>query len=293
MTYSKDVSNKLDPAVAKVLIDLAEITSNHGIPFLVVGATARDIVFSSIHNIPTKRATLDIDLGIRIETWDQFDTVVNDLVGLRSYEKDTKKMQRLYFSGTIVDIVPFGPLENPAGSITWPPSSDVSMRTNGFEEALQTSIDVRVSSDPEIVVKVCTPAALAVMKLCAWKDAYPRRKKDAVDLRYLLTKYIDAGNEDRYYTSDDDLLAAGLDYDLVSARLLGRDARDICTEATRATVIRILNEELAAKSALRLLTDMVGDRSYDEQTPEFVFQSLKQFQIGLEEDRNRKDADSQ
>lgn len=267
-------------------MDLAEITSKHGIPFFVVGATARDIVFGAIHNVPTNRATLDIDLGIRIETWDQFDTVVNELVGLRSYEKDTKKMQRLYFSGTIVDIVPFGPLENPVGSIAWPPASDTLMRTDGFEEALQSSIAVRISVEPEVIVNVCTPAALAVMKLCSWKDAYPERKKDATDLRYILEKYIEAGNEDRLYTSDDDLLAAGLDYDLVSARLLGRDAREICTEKTRKTVIEILNEELTAKSALRLLADMVGDRSYDEQTPEFVFQSLKQFQIGLEEDRN-------
>ncbi|MCX6138069.1 MAG: nucleotidyl transferase AbiEii/AbiGii toxin family protein [Ignavibacteriales bacterium] len=288
MTYLKDISNRVEPAVVKVLTDLAEITSRHRISFLVVGATARDIVFSAIHNIPTRRASLDIDLGIRIETWEQFETVVNDLVDLKSYDKDSKKKQRLYVSGTIVDIVPFGPLENPVGIIAWPPTSDVLMRTDGFEEALQSSIAVRVSVEPEVVVKVCTPAALAVMKLCSWKDAYPERKKDAVDLRYILTKYIDAGNEDRFYTSDDDLFAAKLDYDLVSARLLGRDAGDICTETTLVRIINILNEELARESALRLLADMVGDRSYDEQMPEFVFQSLKQFKTGIEEDRNRK-----
>ena len=131
------------------------------------------------------------------------------------------------------------------------------------------------------------------MQLCSWKDAYPKRERDAVDLRYILAKYIDAGNEDRLYTSDDDLLAAGLGHDLAGARLLGRDAGDICTAATRVTVINILSEELAANSALRLLTDMMSSRSYDEQTPEIVFQSLKQFLLGLEEVQNRKNTTKQ
>lgn len=292
MSYSKDISNKIDPAVARVLIDLAEVTTAHGIPFFVVGATARDIVFGAIHNVPTSRATLDVDLAIRINTWADFDNVVNDLVNLKSYKKDSNQIQRLNSSGTIVDLVPFGPLENPAGSIAWPPSFDIVMKTAGFDEALRNSIDVRISNDPEVIVKVSTPAALAVMKICAWKDNYPRRKKDATDLRYILTKYIDAGNEARLYSSDDDLLAENLDYDLVSARLLGRDAQEICTLATRNTVIGILNEELAKDSVLRLLSDMLSERLSDEQPAEFLFQLLKQFQIGFEEDRNRKEVNS-
>ncbi len=283
-SFSKNISNKLDPAIAKVLIDLAEITAKHALPFLVVGAVARDIVFGALYDIPTTRATLDVDLGLRINTWDDFECVVNDLVNLKSYQKDRKQIQRLNSSGIIIDIIPFGPLENPAGSISWPPSFDMVMKTAGFDEALRTAIDVRISNDPEVLVKVSMPAALAVMKLCAWKDDYPKRKKDALDLRYLLTKYISAGNDVRLYSSDEDLLAEHLDYDLASARLLGRDVQDICTPAMRSTMLGILAEELSNNSALRLLGDMMN---YDEPSAESVFQLLKQFQRGIEENRNQ------
>ena len=40
--------------------------------YVVIGATARDLILERGYNIPTTRATIDIDLGIEVEDWNQF-----------------------------------------------------------------------------------------------------------------------------------------------------------------------------------------------------------------------------
>ena len=43
-----------------------------GILFFVVGATARDIVLNHCHTIKTNRATRDLDIGVEVDGWDEF-----------------------------------------------------------------------------------------------------------------------------------------------------------------------------------------------------------------------------
>lgn len=293
MNISKDISNKLDPSIVGVLIDVAEVATSLGIPFFVVGATARDIFFQHLYGVPTTRATMDIDVAIRVNSWSEFWSIIGKLIEAKSYQRDRRKAHRIYHAGTIIDIVPFGPIEHPTGSIAWPPDFASVMKTIGFEEALQCAIDVKISSDPDVVVKVSTPPALAIMKLQAWKDDYPNRPKDAIDVSYLLKTYIRAGNDARLFTSDEDLLTEGLDSDQESARLLGRDARLLCTEETRTIIAGILAEELAEGSPLNLLSDMMSGGFRDDYSADRTFQLLVQFNKGLMEEKGRKDTISQ
>lgn len=68
MNISKDISNKLEPNIVEVLCDIDAVCKRHAIPFFVVGATARDIIFNAIFNIKTSRASLDIDFGVRVQS---------------------------------------------------------------------------------------------------------------------------------------------------------------------------------------------------------------------------------
>lgn len=282
---SKDISSKIDPLQAEVLKEIAPIAGALSLPFFVIGAAARDIVFSALFDVPTSRRTLDLDLGIRVEEWDDYAQLTETMVRTGKYARDVRQAQRLrHISGRLIDIVPFGAVENPAGTISWPPDHAFVMRTIGFQEGLVHSLEVRVSHDPDVFVKVCTPAALAVMKLTAWSDGYPLRRKDAVDFLFLMKEYIRAGNEVRLYDSDNDLLAVvDADYELASARLLGRDVHKLCEPATIDLVSRILDEETSDDSTLRLLADMMRGRAYEEQAAQKVFDLLKHFHAGLKE----------
>jgi predicted nucleotidyltransferase len=286
MNILKDISNKLEPNIVEVLCDIDTVCKSHSIPFLVVGATARDIIFNALFNIKTSRASLDIDFGIRVQSWNDFETVITDLIRTGKYQRDANQLQRLRTSNTIVDIVPFGDIEIPKGAITWPSKNDIIMSTVGFNDALEHSIDVLVSNSPEIIIKVSSIPGLAIMKVIAWNDKYPNRKKDAVDFLFMLTNYINAGNEMRLYDSDGDLSTAQLDYDLASARILGRDSGKICSEEAFRLVNGILEREFEIDSQFKLVGDMTGDRMYDDTLPSKILDLLKQFHLGLNEKRN-------
>jgi predicted nucleotidyltransferase len=280
---SQNISNRLPADSVEVLCDVTLHTRALHIPFFVLGATARDIIFGALYDIPTPRATLDIDLALRIETWEQYTSLRDSMFDSKRYVQVTGQQQRMHHvNGAIVDLVPFGPLETPAGMIAWPPDQDIVMRTAGFEEALGSAIDVTIALDPEYTVKVCTPAALAAMKLIAWHENYPLRRKDAEDLLFIMKEYVHAGNEQRLYLSDADLLA-GVNYSFeeASPRLLGRDIRGIVTSQTRSALLKILDAELADDSQFRLLSDMSWAGLREERSQEGILMLLRQLRIGL------------
>jgi predicted nucleotidyltransferase len=280
---SRNISNKLSAVSVEVLSDVTLHARTLGIPFFVLGATARDIIFGALYDIPTPRATLDIDLALRVGSWEQYGQLRTSLFGTDRYTQDRLQHQRMHHTnGAIIDLVPFGPLETPAGKIAWPPDHDIVMRTAGFEEALGSAIDVSITRDPEQTVKVCTPAALAAMKLIAWHENYPARRKDAEDLLFIMREYVYAGNEARLYHSDADLLAdVNFAFDKASPRLLGRDIKRIVAPGTLSALLGILDVETADDSQFRLLSDMTRAGLREESSQEGILLLLGQLKAGL------------
>ena len=82
-------------------------------------------------------------------------------------------------------------------------------------------------------VKVPTIPGMALMKVISWNDRYPERSKDAEDLLFFMEHYAEAGNEDRMFDNEVELLQMeGFDLVLAGIRLLGRDMAAIADEAT-------------------------------------------------------------
>lgn len=188
-----------------------------------------------------RRATNDIDFGIVVETWDEFSKLREALIVNEGFRPHFNQRQRLLFEeGVIIDLVPFGDLEQPTGVIAWPPDFAVVMSTVGFREAYANSIDVRLAD--AVVVKVASLAGLGLLKIVAWSDRHFER--DAQDLGLLMKHYLDAGNQDRVYSDQgdcSDLLDEDFDYDKASARVLGRDRQPLNRRkppGCRASVVR-------------------------------------------------------
>ncbi len=71
---SMDISDKInDPIIVELLTQISLISIEHAIPFFVVGATARDLILWYGFNIRPGRATRDIDIGVSVSSWEQYD----------------------------------------------------------------------------------------------------------------------------------------------------------------------------------------------------------------------------
>ena len=206
MQRSIDISGKISKNLLAVLEGISIVADSLQTPFFVVGATARDIILHYGFGLEIRRATQDIDVGIRVENWEEFGSISAKLIESGLFVQ-TREAQRLYFKETFpVDIVPFGRISEPEETIAWPQSEGVEMSTLlGFRESYDTSVIVRLRSDPILEVKFASLAGLSAMKLISWKDRYPERKKDAHDSKKYIINILDAetGRQDRYRFVED------------------------------------------------------------------------------------------
>src|SRR5688500_3506057 len=68
---------------------------------VLVGPAARDILFGAKYGIWAPRATADIDLAFRVETWDEFRALKEALLQDPAFESVTDKEHKLRFGGRI------------------------------------------------------------------------------------------------------------------------------------------------------------------------------------------------
>jgi predicted nucleotidyltransferase len=267
MIIYKDISGKIEREIVDALALITEIAHQLEIPFFLVGAKARDIFFSAIHDIKTTRASLDIDIGISVNSWDDVTRLIDAMLSTGQFETVNKIGSRFkHKNGALVDIVPFGKIENPPASIQWPTGDHAIMSTIGFSEAFENSMTIRLRNDPTLDVQICTPSAMVLLKLIAWDEKYPNRSKDAQDIQYILEKYIDV-DDSRLYEEDIDLLTEDdFDYGRAGARIIGRDIAKIAEKDTMTAITEILERETGADSNLKLIVDMnTGRRDLEGQ----------------------------
>jgi len=259
---SLDLSGKTEPFAVELFRIIAEIAESIGTPFFVVGATARDMIFEYGYGIEPARATRDIDLAVQVPGWDHYAKLRDELIQTGKFES-AREAQRLKYMKTVaIDMIPFGAIAGPGGSFSWPPDHDVEMNTIGFEESYQHSLTVRVGRNPDLLIRFASPAGLALMKLVSWSEGRPERNKDAKDLGFLMRKHIEAGNEDRLFEEESDLIGiladrGEFDYLKASARLLGRDISAMARPKTRERLLYILERETGEKDRYRLVEEMM------------------------------------
>ena len=274
-----DLSGRIDARTVAIFDVIAKITAANDTRFFLVGATARDLILHYGYGIAVGRATEDVDLGVQVSDWTQFERLKKELLQIRGFES-TKQAQRLLYQDRIpVDIVPFGDIQEQENEISWPPDQSIKMRVLGFEDAYRSAQWVRLRSDPRLDVLVATPAGLATLKLIAWSDNPTERRKDALDLAFLLRVYMDAGNNrERLFSEHADLLDNdGFDYERAGARLLGRDMATLAAEGTKQTLIDILAQETGKSDRFRLVRDMTtgtDSESFDDTL--LLLQALEQ-----------------
>lgn len=265
----------------RVVRELNVIATRIGIPFFLAGATAREIVLVNLWGQSPGRATVDIDFAFAVNDWAEFERLREELVATKRFERVPRKEQRLLYTDSDhgfqlpVDFIPFGGVASEAQMIAWPPEGDFVMNVAGFEEALASALAIEL--EPGLVISVASLPGLAILKLIAWADRHLENNKDAADLYKILVTYDRAGNENRIYDQELELLeSVGYDLTLAGAQLLGRDTARISDSAAAGQIGNLLNSE--AQTNL-LISHMITTASYQENAAS-VARAFECFQQG-------------
>ena len=170
MEFSVPPERPLPEDVTAILRHVAA-ARERGIEYSVGGAVARDLLLFHVFGQRTTRATRDVDAMVFVEDWTAFDDPKARLVAAAPFIADPRNAHRLLYGAKEVplDLVPFGGVEDPAGTVAWPPEREVIMNVTAFREAVRTSIVVVA---PGLTVPVVSLAALSLLKLTAWLDRW-------------------------------------------------------------------------------------------------------------------------
>ena len=243
---SLDLSNKIPQQTVKIIELVKTVADELDIPVFLVGATARDLVLQYGYNLPKRSATRDIDFAVAIENWAEYDKLKQMLIQTGNFQQDTRVEHRMFEvkTKTEIDIVPFGGIESPQGKITWQ-TTEKEMNTNGFAEAYESALNVKLSKN--LTIKIVSPVGLAILKIIAWSDR--RSNKDTTDFWLITKNYLDIGNnEDRIFDNYSNWLEdADYDYEIAGAKLLGIDIAKTSSETTKWKILQILEDEKKLK----------------------------------------------
>jgi predicted nucleotidyltransferase len=283
-----DLSEKLDKSTSlfwKGYQVVSEISESLGISFFVVGATARDLVLEHGYKIKPYQGTKDVDFAVQVSNWEQFNRLTMKLVEKGGFQ-DSKEVQRFYYNGTAIDIIPFGEIGSGNTSIKWPPTNEVVMDILGFDEAYDNALLVRLAAKPVFEMKVVAPSGWALLKIIAWKDRDAgARIKDAKDLALILRNYTVAGNLERLYVEPHVQMFEEEDYELelAGARLLGRDIAKIAKRKSLDKARQILEDGTSEDLGFPLVIDMAMSKIDQAAESEKNLLLLSKLKKGLEE----------
>lgn len=256
-------NTNVDPDWLSALAIIKTQADNLVIPFMVIGASARDIILDA-WNISPIRATRDVDLAIEIASWERFDELKEALIRAGSFQPDGM-MQRLLFEERLpIDLVPYGALEEADSEISWPPDHSVHMSVVGMNDVFESSLSLpltEASDAPEI--KVASATGIVILKILAWEDRKLRTPKDAEDLYFVLRHYIDLGNQNHLEANNSDLYD---DFEIAHARLLGRDILSISSVETLLALNTILQREIDDAAESMLIRHMLPRHAGSDQS---------------------------
>lgn len=243
-----------------------------GTQFVVIGALAYQAFIADVN-----RETADLDVAVALDM-DEFDAFKKNLAS-EGWRRDRVEEQRWRGpTGSFLDILPAGPKARLAGHITWP-ESNMRMSLVGFDHVFTLGVERDLA--PGCRVKVVPPPVLFVLKVGAFLDDEPRRKKDLEDIHSLLRLYEWVG--ERLYSGE--VFEAELqDIQFAPAFLLGLDVGRLCNADERRLIQSFTaRAEEQAGSLFYELLQYEGETEAGEQT---LSSRLKSFRLGLDRARH-------
>ncbi len=251
-----DLSGKIDEESIAIYSAIDKAAKELTFLYVVVGASARDLVLHYGYGATIKRATADIDFGIQVPDWETFEAIRHKLID--SGFRETHSQHRLIYDGMKIDLVPFGSVQDEQAKIAWLPDKDIVMNVLGFQEAIDNTVNVILQKDPDIEIPVVKPPGLSLLKIICWTDRdVDLKDKDAKDLLYLLKSYEDIPEiRESIYEYPDMMEEFDWNISLGSAFKLGIDAGVISSKQTIEYLKQIEDDQIDKRPSDLLIEDM-------------------------------------
>ena len=259
-----NISGKIDQATVELLGIVDQVANETGMPYLIVGATARDMVMHYGYGAAVQRATADVDFAVQLPDWEAYTNITGRLVE-HGFKKGRSPQRLISPLGIPIDLVPFGEIADGNLSIQWPPSGETVMDVTGFDEAHACAMQITVRDDPDLNVPIASPQGLMLLKLIAWNDRAPDlRQKDATDIAYLLETYQNVeGVLEQTYDVVGLMDRCDWDIDIGTAHILGLDTAAIASAHAKSQIIEILDKNFAEATPNHLAEEMCSRSGED------------------------------
>jgi predicted nucleotidyltransferase len=167
--YTIRADRPLDPVILEILGSVGALAQERNYTYLLVGATARDMLMSHVFGIESRRATHDVDFAVALEDWDSFDLLRTALVESGGFAPAENRAHLLYYRPSEhgkaypLDLIPFGGVEREPHQIAWPPDMSVVMNVTAYAEALESALEVDVGNGVIVREFDVTPAGAALL----------------------------------------------------------------------------------------------------------------------------------
>lgn len=251
-----------------------------GIDFYLIGAIARDIWLTALHNIEPGRITRDLDLAVLLASEEQYQSLRQRLIATGRFVAIRDNAYTLIFEDRRpVDLLPFGAvsMEN-AVNVTG--TGLTSIRVDGFLEVYEAATE-SVTVDNQLF-RVCTLAGIVLLKLIAYDDRPEHRQKDILDIGMILCHYFDIV-EDEIYENHNDLFDDDeFDITQTAARVMGRQMKPIVelSPTLRQRIEGILDRQISLGEKSRVAEFLVQDTRWQIT---YALNLLRQLRRGLDE----------
>lgn len=236
--------------------DVMAAADGLGLEVMLIGAGARILLIDEPYG-NSERQTHDRDFCVRVAGWGEYERLGQALLASGRFTRTKVPHRFTHGAGTMVDLVPFGGIEDGQGRIRFEGSGKV-MNLRGTREALAAAKLLEIG---QVRVRVVSEAGLVLLKLFAWDDR--RELKDLQDIAAVLDHYDrNAAADDIFDRLAEELANDVITYDEAPACLLGLDLGLMAEPETRAELAAVLEELLAPEETV--LNRLIRHHGEDE-----------------------------
>ncbi len=251
-----------------------------GIDFYLIGAIARDIWLTALHDIEPGRITRDLDLAVLLADEAQYHQLRDRLIGTGRFIATRGNAYTLIFEdGRPVDLLPFGALSMEQ-SVSVAGQGLTTIRVDGFQEVYEAGTEyVEIDNQP---FRVCTLAGIVLLKFIAYDDRPEHRSKDILDIGAILRHYFDIVEDDIYENHVDVFGEDDYDITLTAARVMGRQMAPVLalSDALRQRIEQVINNQINLDERSPIANLLIRDTRW---SISYALDLLRQLQRGMGE----------
>ena len=259
MDYKISLEKIKQGHLSNMLPELEQAFHDLDLDCYLIGALARDIWMTGVHDIQQKRVTKDLDVAILIPTKERYLQLKDRLIG-NGHFKDVRDnpFKLIHSSKTEIDVLPFGGLDR-EGNVLLAGAGFTSLTIEGFSEVFESAtVPVELGGHE---FRVCTLPGIVILKLIAYDDRPDMRTKDVQDIVAIIENYFNIASVDLCSKHFDLLQKVDSEFDTfcIGAHLLGRHMKPILSrsEMLNTRITKILQSAIESQQDSKLAELMV------------------------------------